>query len=41
MAIEGGLGHESLQVLVVRPDFDSGGSFEVVAPLLEAPNDSE
>ena len=34
-------GHEPSQVLMVRPNFNSRGSFEVVVPLLETPDDGE
>ena len=40
-AVEARLGHEPLQVLVVGPDFDPGGAFEVVSPLLEGVDDGE
>ena len=39
VAIKGRLGHKLLQILVVGPDFDSGGSFEVITPLTETIDD--
>ena len=39
-AVKGRLGYESLQILVVGPDFDSRSSFEVMTPLFKAIDDS-
>ena len=39
--VEGCLGHEAGEIFVIRPDFDSRGSFEVMAPFFEASDDGE